>query len=377
MKNQLRFGKWKFISFIILDLLCLIAANCIAVLLYLKNVSSVSMTGYYRVVIMMVAVDLAVTVSINSLDLVLRRGKSNELLSELKHIGFSFLALSAGLFALKQGRDYSRITVLMAYLFYFLLSILIRTVWKHILQKTAKKNGTAQKFLMTTDAFAEEGIAELKKSDIRPVGVLLLKNSDRDIIEDLSVSADIDEAIASICWNWVDCVYVYGIDYHLIHQSLSKACKEMNVEIKVIFSDFKVIDLKTTRYEEKEYGRLSFVEGKRDIPFPVRRAYWITETEAGLHRGFHAHKLNCQLLFCPYGKIDIILDNGKEKTTVCLNDPGKGMLLMPGLWREMVWKETGSVLCVLASEYYDPQEYIRDYDEFLASKGVIDEHTVC
>ena len=108
------------------------------------------------------------------------------------------------------------------------------------------------------------------------------------------------------------------------------------------------------------------MEGKRDLPFPIRRVYWITETEAELHRGFHAHKLNCQLLYCPYGKIDIIMDDGQKRTTVSLDEPGKGLILMPGLWREMVWKKSRSVLCVLASEYYDPQEYIRDYDEFIA-----------
>ena len=80
----------------------------------------------------------------------------------------------------------------------------------------------------------------------------------------------------------------------------------------------------------------------------------------------HAHKLNCQLLFCPHGVIDINLDDGEEKTTVTLDEPGKGLLLMPGLWREMVWKESGSVLCVLASEYYDEEEYIRSYEDFVA-----------
>lgn len=93
--------------------------------------------------------------------------------------------------------------------------------------------------------------------------------------------------------------------------------------------------------------------------------YWITETEADLHRGFHAHKLNCQLLYCPYGEIDIILDDGQNRTTVTLDEPGKGLLLMPGLWREMIWRHSGSVLCVLASEYYDADEYIRNYDEFI------------
>lgn len=129
---------------------------------------------------------------------------------------------------------------------------------------------------------------------------------------------------------------------------------------------YRTLEIKTAWNADPKQGRLSFVEGERDIPFSIKRVYWITETEADLHRGFHAHKLNSQLLFCPYGEIDIILDDGQKKNTVTLDDPGKGLVLTPGLWREMVWKKSGSVLCVLASEYYDEKEYIRDYDEFLA-----------
>ena len=62
----------------------------------------------------------------------------------------------------------------------------------------------------------------------------------------------------------------------------------------------------------------------------------------------------------------LILDDGKEKTNISLDKPEKGLLLMPGMWREMIWRESGSVLCVLASEYYDENDYIRNYDEFLA-----------
>lgn len=135
--------------------------------------------------------------------------------------------------------------------------------------------------------------------------------------------------------------------------------------------NYKIIDIKTIHGDGYKSGSLSFIEGERGIPFPIRRVYWITEAEAGIHRGFHAHKLNCQLLFCPYGKIDIILDDGQNRNLVTLDKPGAGLLLMPGLWREMIWKETGSVLCVLASEYYDPDEYIRDYEEFLKFKNII------
>lgn len=128
---------------------------------------------------------------------------------------------------------------------------------------------------------------------------------------------------------------------------------------------YDLIKLNTVMNQDSRYGGLSFVEGEKDIPFAIRRIYCIYQTEEGLHRGFHAHKLNWQLLYCPYGEIDIILDDGKEKERVTLDKPSKGLILHPGLWREMIWKQNDSVLCVAASEYYNPEEYIRNYDEFL------------
>lgn len=132
---------------------------------------------------------------------------------------------------------------------------------------------------------------------------------------------------------------------------------------------YDILDIKSTHYDNEKAGGLSFFEAERDVPFPVRRVYWIYDAEKNTHRGFHAHTLNWQLLFCPYGSIDIILDDGECRETVTLDAPSKGLILHPGLWREMIWNQDGSVLCVAASEYYDPDEYIRDYEEFLAYVG--------
>lgn len=129
--------------------------------------------------------------------------------------------------------------------------------------------------------------------------------------------------------------------------------------------DYRILQIKSTHYADPTAGGLSFFEAERDVPFPVRRIYWIYEADKGTHRGFHAHTLNWQLLFCPYGSIDMILDDGKNRETVTLDNPSKGLILTPGLWREMIWNEKNSILCVAASEYYDPDEYIRDYDSFL------------
>lgn len=126
-----------------------------------------------------------------------------------------------------------------------------------------------------------------------------------------------------------------------------------------------IIHLNTVMNDDLQYGGLSFFEGEKDVPFEIKRIYWIYKVEHGLQRGFHAHKMNWQLLFCPYGAIDIIVDDGDERKTVTLDNPSVGLVLHPGLWREMIWLQDNSVLCVAASEYYDPQDYIRNYDEFL------------
>ena len=127
---------------------------------------------------------------------------------------------------------------------------------------------------------------------------------------------------------------------------------------------YDIIEIKSSFGNDKSFGGVVFAEEKRDIPFAIKRVYCVLGADAGTHRGFHAHKLNWQLLFCPYGSIDIIVDDGNERETVTLDSPSKGLILYPGLWREMIWKKDESVLCVAASEYYDPNEYIRDYDEF-------------
>ena len=191
-------------------------------------------------------------------------------------------------------------------------------------------------------------------------------NLHRNEISGIPVVADIEEAAAAICWEELDRVYIYGIDRHTVPEALRKACAEMRIKIDLVDFKYRILDVKTVQNKDAKYGSLTFLEERRDIPFNIRRVYWITETEANLQRGFHAHKRNCQLLFCPHGAIDIIMDDGEEKTVVTLDEPGKGLMLMPEVWHEMVWKESGSVLCVLASEYYDEEEYIRNYDDFVA-----------
>lgn len=367
MKNELRHGKGYFISFIIVDLVCLVISNMVALKLYIgTNLIGYGYKEYRTVIIFMVFVDLAVTCIFNTLKGVLRRRKRLELLQSARHIGLSFVILGALLFSLRQGALYSRVTVYMAYAIDFFLMCGAHYIWGKILRLVKKPRRGERALLMTTDRFAKEGVKELKRTGKDLQYLYLLMNINIDNLYGIPVIKDIDEVSSIICWEWINKVYIYGVDQQMIPEKLINSCKEMHMKIDFVDFNYKVIDVKTIQNADPKYGALSFLEGKRDIPFPIRRVYWITETEADLHRGFHAHKLNCQLLFCPYGAIDIILDDGKEKHTVRLDEPGKGLLLMPGLWREMVWQKSGSVLCVLASEYYDASEYIRNYDEFIA-----------
>lgn len=120
-----------------------------------------------------------------------------------------------------------------------------------------------------------------------------------------------------------------------------------------------------TRRNPGQPGALSFFEAERDVDFEIKRVYYITGAPKGTVRGGHAHKKLKQLLFCPYGRIEITLDDGKRKSVYLLDDPSKGLLVESLYWRTMRWLEDDSVLCVAASEYYDESDYMRSYDEFL------------
>ncbi|MBQ3802883.1 MAG: WxcM-like domain-containing protein [Oscillospiraceae bacterium] len=112
-------------------------------------------------------------------------------------------------------------------------------------------------------------------------------------------------------------------------------------------------------------GALSFLEAERDLPFPVKRIYYIYNVPADGRRGFHAHKELQQCLVCIHGSCKILLDDGKERETVELSDPNEGLYIGPVTWREMYDFSEGAVLVALVSEYYDEADYIRNYDQFL------------
>ena len=124
----------------------------------------------------------------------------------------------------------------------------------------------------------------------------------------------------------------------------------------------KVIHIKTI--PTVDAGELSFFEATHDIPFEIKRVYFISKVPEGVRRGFHAHKELKQLLFCPYGRIQLILENENGREEIELSDPSIGVVIDKCTWREMLWLQKDSVLCVAASDFYRVEDYIRDYNEF-------------
>ena len=130
--------------------------------------------------------------------------------------------------------------------------------------------------------------------------------------------------------------------------------------------DCIIIDIR--KYSDNR-GYLSVIEGGLDIPFEIKRIYYLYLVPEAA-RGAHAHKSLQQLLIATSGSVDVIMDDGTSKKTFHLDRPWKGLLIPPGLWRDLENFSGGAVLMCLASEQYDPEDYIRDYNEFKAYKGL-------
>lgn len=112
-------------------------------------------------------------------------------------------------------------------------------------------------------------------------------------------------------------------------------------------------------------GQLVAIEQLKDLPFEIRRVYYIYDTLEGVRRGFHAHLNLEQILVCVKGSCKIHLDDGTDTAEVVLDKPYEGLYIANNMWREMYDFSPDAVLLVLASEYYDEADYIRDYDKFM------------
>ncbi|MFZ5940815.1 MAG: sugar 3,4-ketoisomerase [Bacteroidota bacterium] len=111
-------------------------------------------------------------------------------------------------------------------------------------------------------------------------------------------------------------------------------------------------------------GNITIVEGEKEIPFAIKRVYYLYDIPGGEERGGHAHRQLYQLVVAASGSFSVILDNGSENKTVTLNRPDYGLLIVPGIWRELKEFSSGAICLVLASEIYDEGDYLRDYNNF-------------
>jgi len=116
-----------------------------------------------------------------------------------------------------------------------------------------------------------------------------------------------------------------------------------------------------------ERGQLSVAEVGTHAPFDIKRVYWIYKTSPGVTRGLHAHKALRQLAIAVSGSCKMLLDDGKSRTSYTLDSPSRALFIGPGMWREMSEFSEDCVLMVLASETYDEDDYIRDYEQFKQS----------
>lgn len=116
-------------------------------------------------------------------------------------------------------------------------------------------------------------------------------------------------------------------------------------------------------------GNITVVENSIDIPFDAKRSFYLYDIPGGEDRGGHAHKELYQLIIAASGSFDITLDDGKVKKTITLNRPYQGLLIVPGIWSELLNFSSGAICLVLTSHLYDESDYIRYYNDFLDFKN--------
>lgn len=149
--------------------------------------------------------------------------------------------------------------------------------------------------------------------------------------------------------------YGYGIPPLVMRSNLQKD----------LFSVFDCSMVELDKHHSDRKGNLTVVENGVTLPFDVKRVYYLYDVPGGENRGAHAHKELEQLIIAASGSFTVTLDDGKCKRSFFLNRPYQGLYVKPGLWRDLVDFSSGAVAMVLASDVYNKEDYIRDYNEFI------------
>ena len=129
--------------------------------------------------------------------------------------------------------------------------------------------------------------------------------------------------------------------------------------------DCTMVDLPQVHSES---GNITAVENNKNIPFEVKRIYYLYDIPGGEDRGAHGHKELQQFIIAASGSFDVTIDDGLNKRTFSLNHPNRALHLVPGMWRELSNFSAGAICLVLASDKYDEGDYIREYSEFINYK---------
>jgi hypothetical protein len=138
----------------------------------------------------------------------------------------------------------------------------------------------------------------------------------------------------------------------------------MKLKNNTVF-DCSVIDVSKVH---NEFGSITVVQNGKNIPFDVKRIYYLYDIPSGEVRGGHAHYELEQYIVATTGSFDVVLDDGKNRKRITLNRPNIALHIVPGIWRELDNFSSGAISLVLASHGYDEQDYIRDYNEYINKK---------
>ena len=146
----------------------------------------------------------------------------------------------------------------------------------------------------------------------------------------------------------------------------TNAPNELDMHSETCIKDCRIITLKKHHHAN---GNLTAVNNGVELPFELKRTFYIYDVPGGAERGGHSHYTCHEFIIAISGSFDVTVDDGNDKYTFTLNRPNQGLLVAPGIWRTLQNFSSGSVCLALASHHFDEKDYVREYDQFLQLKG--------
>lgn len=173
--------------------------------------------------------------------------------------------------------------------------------------------------------------------------------------------------------HYAEADYIYDYEEYLRYSKTTESATSLAFKPQPLspghesnkYNVFDCTMVELDRHHSDRKGNLTVVESGVTLPFDVKRVYYLYDVPGGESRGSHAHKELSQLIIAASGSFTVTLDDGKCKRSFFLNRPYQGLYVKPGMWRDLEDFSSGAVCMVLASEVYQKEDYIRDYQEFL------------